>query len=76
MPFNGPVLPFRAMVECHRISAKDISRPHQFGPKVLPGIFLGYDSYAGGIWRADIEELEQMDQSKPLEEINVWEHPP
>ena len=42
MPFNGPVIPFGAMVEYHPISAKDISRLHQFGPKVLPGIFLGY----------------------------------
>ena len=38
MPFNGPVIPFGAMVECHPISAKDISRLHQFGPKALPGI--------------------------------------
>ena len=42
MPFNGPVIPFGAMVEYHPISAKDISRLHHFGPKVLPGIFLCY----------------------------------
>ena len=47
-PFNGPVIPFGAMAEYHPISAKDISRLHQFGPKVLPGIFLGYVLYAGG----------------------------
>ena len=57
------------MVEYHPISAKDISRLHQFGPKVLPGIFLGYVLYAGGIWKgdsmvADIEELEEMDASE------------
>ena len=34
MPFNGPVTPFRAMVECHPISAKDQSRIHQFGKKL------------------------------------------
>ena len=50
MPFNGPVTPFGAMVECHPISTKDISRLHQFGPKVLPGIFLGYALHAGRIW--------------------------
>ena len=38
MPFNGPVIPFGAMVEYHPISAKDLSGLHQFGPKVLPGI--------------------------------------
>ena len=47
MPFNGPAIPFGAMVEYHPISAKDISRRHQFGPKVLPGLFLGY-VHAGG----------------------------
>ena len=38
MSFNGPVIPFGAMVEYHPISAKDISRLHQFGPRVLTGI--------------------------------------
>ena len=51
------------------ISAKDQSRIHQFGKKVLPGLFLGYALYAGGIWKgdvliADLEELETMDASK------------
>ena len=35
--FEGPVIPFGAPVEYHPISAKDISRLHQFGAKVLPG---------------------------------------
>ena len=34
-PVNGPVIPFGAMVEYHPISAKDISKLHQFGPKSL-----------------------------------------
>ena len=33
MPFNGPVIPFGAMVEYHPISSKDLSRLHQFGAK-------------------------------------------
>ena len=57
------------MVEYHPISAKDMSRLHQFGPKVLPGIVLGCVLYAGRIWKgdilvADIEELEQMGASE------------
>ena len=55
------------IVEYHRISAKDLSRLHQLGPKVLPGIFLGYVLYAGEKETkmiADIEELEQMDASE------------
>ena len=41
-PFKGPIIPFGAMVEYLPISAKDQSRLHQFGKKVLPGIFTGY----------------------------------
>ena len=57
------------MVEYYPISAKDQSRIHQFGKKVLPGLFLGYALYAGGIWKgdvlfADLEELETMDASE------------
>ena len=29
------VIPFGSKVECHPISAKDLSRLHQFGTKVL-----------------------------------------
>ena len=47
MPFNGPVNPFGAMVEYHFVSVKDLSRLHQFGPKALPGKFLGYALHAG-----------------------------
>ena len=32
-PFKGTVVPFGSMVECHPISAKDLSRLHQFGKK-------------------------------------------
>ena len=65
-PSNRPVIPFGAMVEYPPISAKDLSRLHQFGPKVFSSIFLGYALHAGGIWKgdivvADIEELEEMD---------------
>ena len=60
---------FGSLVEYYPISAKDQSRIHQFGKKVLPGLFLGYALYAGRIWKgdvlvADIEELETMDASE------------
>ena len=48
-PFKGPIIPFGAMVEYHPSSPKDQMRIHQFGKKVLPGIFLGYELIAGGI---------------------------
>ena len=41
VPFDGPVIPFGALVEYHPISAEDLSRLYQFGSKVLPGIFFG-----------------------------------
>ena len=37
-PFKGLVIPFGSMVEYHPIPAKDQSRLHLFGKKVLPGI--------------------------------------
>ena len=68
-PFKGPIIPLGSLVEYHPITAKDQSRIHQFGKKVLPGLFLGYALYAGGIWKgdvliADLEELETMDASE------------
>ena len=68
-PFKGPIFPFGSLVEYYPITAKDQSRIHQFGKKVLPGLFLGYALYAGGIWKgdvliADLEELETMDASE------------
>ena len=68
-PFKGPIIPFGSLVEYHPTTAKDQSRNHQFGKKVLPGLFLGYALYAGGFWKgdlliADLEELETMDASE------------
>ena len=63
--------PFRLVhwLSISPISSTDQSRIHQLGKKVLPGLFLGYALYAGGIWKgdilvADIEELETMDASE------------
>ena len=53
-PFKGPIIPFGSLVEHYTISAKDQSRIHQFGKKVLPGLFLGYALYAGRIWKGDV----------------------
>ena len=68
-PFKGPIFPFGSLVEYYPTSAKDQSRLHQFGKKVLLGLFFGYALYAGGIWKgdvlvADFEELETMDASE------------
>ena len=68
MTFAGRVIPFGAMVEGHRISARDQTRIHQFGKKVSPGIFLGYALIEERLWKedviADMEELKKMDASE------------
>ena len=43
--FKGPIIPFKSLIEYHSISAQDLSRIHQLGKKVLPGLFLAL--YAG-----------------------------
>ena len=63
------MIPFGSLVEYHPFTAKDQSRIHQIGKNVLPGLFLGYALYAGGIWKgdvlvADLTELETMDASE------------
>ena len=42
----GPITPYGSLVEYHPMTAKDQSRIHLFGKKVLPGLFLGYALYA------------------------------
>ena len=64
-----PIFPCGSLVEYHPATARDQSRIHQFGNKVLPGLFLGYALYAGGIWKddvliAELEELATMDASE------------
>ena len=63
-PFKGPIIPFGSLFEYHPITAKDQSRIHQFGKKVLPGLFLGYALWKGDVLIADLEELETMDASE------------
>ena len=68
-PKKGPIIPFGSLVEYHPVTAKDQSRIHQSGKKVLPGLFLEYALCAGGIWKgdvlfADLEEFETMDVSE------------
>ena len=68
-PFKGPIILFGSLVEYHPITAKDQTRIHQVGKKVLPGLLFRYALYAEGTWKgdvlvADLEELETMDASE------------
>ena len=63
-PLKGPL--WLNVVEYHPISARDQSRLHQFGKKVLPGIFLGYELIAGRSWKDTFYvNLECWDQNTP-----------
>ena len=68
--FNGPMIPFGALIVYHPISPKDQTRVHQFGKKVLPGIFLACALIArgnlerkGDVLVADMEDLEKLHAS-------------
>ena len=68
-PFKGPIIPFGSLVEYHPITAKDQSRIHQFGKKVLHGLFLGYALYEGEFgrvtyWLQMLRSWRTMDASK------------
>ena len=67
-PCKGPIIPFGAMVENLPTSSRDQARIHQFGKKVFPGIFLGYEVISVRIRKgdsliADLEDLEKLDAS-------------
>ena len=66
-PFNGPIIPCGSLDEYFPSSAKDQSRIHQFGKKVLPGLFLGYAWYTGRFWKGDVLVAD-------LEELERWTH--
>ena len=61
-PFKGPIIPFGSLVEYHPFTAKDHSRIHQFGKKVLPGLFLGNALYAGGPYFCE----------RPVKNPSIW----
>ena len=65
---EGPVIPFGAMVEYHSLSAKDLSRLHQFESLYqaysLAMRYTRGDSGKETFLVADIEELVQTDASE------------
>ena len=70
---------FGCMVEYHPNSAKDQSRLHQFGKKVLPGVVPGYALHAERIWKGDvlITDIEEVAKSSKTHckgnyEVDKW----
>ena len=57
---------YDSMVEYHPISARNQSKLHQFGKKVLPGIFLGYELITVRSWKDTFYvNLECWDKNTP-----------
>ena len=70
-PVKGPMIPFGAMAEYYPTSSRGQARLHQFGKKILPGIFMGCALIAGGIWKGDILILEIFDASEVYPEDSM-----
>ena len=46
--YDGPTIPFGAYVHFKPTTPADMNELHEFGPKTLDGVFLGYEEFAGG----------------------------
>ena len=69
--FKGPIIPFGAQIEYKPSQQSDIMRLHQFGKKMLSGIFIGYVQHAGGGWTGDltIVDWQQVEQATTNSDI-------
>ena len=71
--FSGAVIPFGAGITYLPITDKDKKHVHQFGSKLLWGIFLGYEQQEGGGWNGDLLFLdwEQIENALHLSDIHI-----
>ena len=71
--FGGPMIPFGAEITYLPITDKDKARLHQFGSKLLSGIFLGYEQQEGGGWSGDLLVLdwEEIEQAEHFSDIHI-----
>ena len=75
---SGPIIPFDAQVTYLPITQKDKQRPHAFGSKALPGIFLGHSQQAGGGWSGDLYVLdwEELAAATHFSDVHVKDSEP
>ena len=69
--YKGPQIPFGASCEYAPSSDQDRAKLHQFGTKVLPGVFMGYHQKAGGSWSGDLlvcdlDEIGEADNPRDI----------
>ena len=69
----GPIIPFGAEIAYLPISQKDKARVHQMGDKLLPGIFIGYEVFAGGGWTGDllVVDWDNLNDAVNFSEVHV-----
>ena len=67
-PFSGPKIPFGALVDFKPSPVEKVKiQEPKFGPKGVPGIFLGYVLLPGGKWKGDflVARLEDFRSANP-----------
>ena len=73
LDFAGPLIPFGAHVEYLPKSQIDKARVHEFGSKMLQGIFVGYHQGSGGGWSRDIvvADWDHIENAEQVSDIHV-----
>ena len=61
LAFDGPSIPFGALVNYKPSSASGRQQLPKIGPKTLPGIFLGYGQRSGGSWNGELLVADKRD---------------
>ena len=64
---------FWAEITYLSITEKDKARLHQFGLKVLSGIFLGYEQQEGGGWSGEplVLDWEEIENPEHFSDIHI-----
>ena len=70
MKFDGPLIPFGALVNFLPSNPDDKEAVHPMGSKTIPGVFAGYHQAVGGLWSGDLfivplRTIKEYNQAKP-----------
>ena len=70
LKFDGPYIPFGALVSFLPSNPDDREAVHPMGSKTLQGVFAGYHQAVGGMWSGDLYvvplmHIKEYNQAKP-----------
>ena len=70
MTFDGPLIPFGALVSFLPSTPDDKEAVHPMGSKTIQGVFAGYHQAVGGMWPGDLyvvplRDIKEYNQAKP-----------